>query len=55
MIVFLIVIGLSFIIGIGFCIYAIRKRSLKLIDNNLKYFDKHLPKFKIKQNDELLT
>lgn len=46
------IISLSLILGIAYCIYAIRRGPNRfIIDNDIKYFDKLLPKYKIKEND----
>lgn len=31
-------IGISFVVGIAFCIYTIRKGPKRFLDNNLKHF-----------------
>lgn len=44
-------VTLTLLCGIGYCVYTIRRGPRRFIDNNIKFFDKLIPKRKLKAND----
>lgn len=50
LIVFISFVALSFILGLSYCIYQVRKGK-RSIDNNIDYFDQIIPKTKITEEN----
>jgi hypothetical protein len=45
---FISIIVLTFLLGIGYCIYSLKKGPRRFTDNNISHFKNLLPKYKLR-------